>query len=118
MRVLVCGSRNFNDYLKLCNEMDELPLDENQPITIISGEARGTDTLAKQYTEECDWDYDGYPADWKTYGKAAGPIRNKQMLIEGKPDLVVAFLAKDSIGTKDMIKQATDYGVEVKVVNI
>ena len=118
MRVLVCGSRHFNDYAKLCNEMDKLPLDENQPITIISGEARGADTLAKRYAEECGWNYEGYPADWNTYGKRAGPIRNRRMLVEGKPELVVAFLAPDSRGTQNMIDQSKKAGVEVYVVEI
>lgn len=132
MRVLVCGSRTFNDYPKLCYEMDKLPLDENQPITIISGEARGADTLAKRYAEECGWNYEGYPADWDTYGKGAGPIRNRQMLVEGKPDLVIAFLgpvavsefttglsdSKYSRGTKNMIDQAKKAGVETVVVDI
>lgn len=118
MKVLVCGSRHFHDYYKLCNTMDDLNLDEKQPITIISGEARGADTLAKQYAEECGWDYVGYPADWNTYGKRAGPIRNSQMLVEGKPDLVVAFLAPNSRGTKHMIEIAQKAGVETKVIDI
>lgn len=118
MRVLVCGSRHFEDYLKLCNEMDGLGLDEQQPITIISGEARGADTLAKRYAEECGWDYEGYPADWNTHGKRAGPIRNRQMLVEGKPDLVVAFLAKDSRGTQNMINQAKSANVKTYIVDV
>lgn len=76
MRILICGGRDYNDYSELCNEMDKLSLDEKQPITIISGEARGADTLAKQYAEECGWGYEGYPADWDTYGKRAGYVRN------------------------------------------
>ncbi len=98
--------------------MDKLPLDENQPITIISGEAGGADMLAKQYAEECGWNYEGYPADWNTYGKRAGPIRNNEMLVKGKPDLVVAFLAPNSRGTKHMISISEKAGVTVKIINI
>lgn len=122
MRVLVCGSRHFNSYWKFIHEMDliseEKDFDNNQPITIISGEARGADTLAKRYAEECGWNYEGYPADWNTYGKRAGPIRNRQMLVEGKPDLVVAFLSPDSRGTKNMIEQAKKAGIETMVVDV
>lgn len=118
MRVLVCGGRDFNNYWKLCHEMDliseEKDFDNNQPITIISGEARGADTLAKQYAEECGWNYEGYPADWKLHGRGAGPIRNRQMLVEGKPDLVVAF--PGGVGTKNMISQAEDANVPVRIV--
>lgn len=122
MRVLVCGSRHFNSYWKFIHEMDliseEKDFDNNPPITIISGEARGADTLAKRYAEECGWNYEGYPADWNTYGKRAGPIRNRQMLVEGKPDLVVAFLSPDSRGTKNMIEQAKKAGIETMVVDV
>lgn len=118
MRVLVCGSRHFNDYYKLCNEMDSLNLDEHQPITIIEGGARGADTLAGKYAEECGWELEVYPADWKTYGRRAGPIRNSQMLKEGKPDLVVAFRAPNSRGTQNMINQAEKAGIPVKVIEI
>lgn len=114
MRVLVCGGRDFTDYQLLCNEMDKLPLDENQPITIIAGEARGADALAKRYAEECSWDYEGYPADWNTYGKGAGPIRNRQMLVEGVPGLVIAF--PGGKGTENMISQAKAANVPTVVV--
>lgn len=118
MKVLVCGSRDFNDYSKLCNEMDKLPLDENQPITIISGTARGADKLGERYAEECGWGLERYPADWKTQGKRAGFIRNAQMLREGKPDLVVAFRGPNSRGTQNMIDQATKAGIKVRIIEI
>lgn len=122
MRVLVCGSRYFNDYPRLCLEMDNISekedFDNNQPITIISGAARGADTLGERYAEECGWELARYPADWETHGKRAGPIRNSQMLREGKPDLVVAFRAPDSRGTQNMIDQSRKAGVETVVIEI
>jgi hypothetical protein len=60
------------------------------------------------------WVY-SFPADWETYGKAAGPIRNTQMLTEGNPDMVAAFhndISK-SKGTKNMIVQAKKAGIKV-----
>lgn len=125
MRVLVCGHREFDDW-QLMNQIltevyvscvDKTP-EGKVDFTIIEGEAKGADFLARVWAKFRYLPYEAYPADWKTYGKAAGPIRNKAMLTEGKPDLVIAFLAKDSIGTKNMINQATNYGVEVKVVEI
>lgn len=86
--------------------------------TIIEGEARGADTLAKQWAEERYLPVEKYPANWDTHGKAAGPIRNKQMLTEGKPDLVIAFLAPNSRGTANMISQAEKAGVPVKVIHV
>ena len=115
MRVLVCGSRNADDY--------EVPkfidiVESCNPSVIISGEAKGFDSLARVYAEAFGKEYIGFPADWETHGKRAGPIRNAQMLTEGKPDIVVAFLRKDSKGTKNMIDQALKAGVEVKVIDV
>jgi hypothetical protein len=52
-----------------------------------------------------------FPADWEKYGKAAGPIRNQQILVEGKPDLVVAF--QGGRGTANMVSRAQQAGVPV-----
>lgn len=113
MKLLVCGSRHFNDYEKL-----KLVLDGIRPASIISGHAKGADSLAERYAEENHVPCEVFPADWDTYGKKAGPIRNYQMLKEGRPDQVVAFLAPDSRGTKHMIEIAQKAGVETKIVEI
>jgi hypothetical protein len=62
-----------------------------------------------------------FPADWETHAKAAGPIRNRRMLEEGKPELVLAF--KNGIdhtlsrgGTENTVKQAKALGVAVYLV--
>lgn len=113
MRVLVCGSRHFNNYNLLEKELETIPI-----TTVIEGEARGADTLARVYAERHGLDVLPFPADWNKHGRAAGPIRNTQMLVEGKPDLVVAFLAPNSRGTKHMIEIAQKAGVEVKIVEV
>lgn len=114
MKVLVCGSRHFNDYELLKKTLDELPT-----ITeIIEGEARGADSLGKEYGIRRGITVRAFPAFWDKHGKAAGAIRNNQMLSEGKPDMVLAFLARDSRGTKHMIEIAQKAGVETKIVNI
>jgi hypothetical protein len=58
-----------------------------------------------------------YPADWDKYGKAAGPIRNKQMLDEGNPEKVIAFRFKNSRGTQNMINQAEKAGIKTIVID-
>jgi len=115
MRVLVCGSRNFIDTESFDEVMDNYI---GKVTTVIHGSARGADMQAHLWGLRNNIPIEEYPADWNMYGKAAGRIRNKQMLEEGKPDLVIAFLAKDSIGTKDMINQSKTKGVEVKVINV
>jgi hypothetical protein len=78
---------------------------------IIYGGAYGADRLAREWAEEHCLGSECYPADWTKYGRAAGPIRNKQMLVEGKPDLVVAF--PGGPGTADMVRQARAAGIRV-----
>lgn len=82
-------------------------------LEIISGMAKGADTLAVEYAKAYGLKLHEFPADWKRLGKAAGPIRNRQMLNEGKPDLVVAF--PGGAGTAHMVSIAKVAGVEVIV---
>lgn len=127
MRVLVCGSRTFNDYELLKETLDAYRITE-----IIEGGARGADTLAGRYGDETSIPVKVYPAEWDTYGKSAGPIRNGRMLREGKPEMVIAFLgpvairefstglsdSKYSRGTKNMIDQAMKAGVPVDIIDV
>jgi len=116
MKVLVCGSRHFNDYSRLSQTLESMVRPEWK--TIIHGGAKGADSLGGLWGEANKFEVEVYPADWNTHGKAAGPVRNIRMLKEGKPDFVVAFLAPNSRGTKHMISIAQEAGVPVKVIEI
>lgn len=113
MRVLVCGSRHFNDY-----ELLKRVLDDYRISSIIHGAARGADSLAGRYGKEMGKPVSEFPAQWDTYGRRAGPIRNSQMLREGLPELVIAFRGSNSRGTQNMIDQARKAGIPVEVVEI
>lgn len=78
---------------------------------VISGGAPGADTIAHQWAVSQTIASIVMRAEWKKFGRAAGPIRNKRMLDEGKPDFIVAFTGGD--GTDNMITQARFAGVEV-----
>ena len=106
MRALVCGGRDYNDWDVFCNV-----LDYHQPDEIISGMARGADTLAVTYARRFKIPLLEFPADWATHGRAAGPRRNAQMLAEGKPDVVIAF--PGGRGTSNMVRLALASGVKV-----
>lgn len=122
-RILVCGGRNYTDRYHLFNILDDICTDRgwNSPkdeygnclpeVVVISGKARGADTHAADWAIVNWTGLEEYPADWDQYGKSAGYIRNKQMLTEGKPDLVVAF--PGGAGTANMVKIARQAGVEV-----
>ena len=113
MKVLVCGSRHFNDY-----ELLESVLDKIDITTLIHGAARGADTLGGEYAKRRGINAIAFPADWHQYGRSAGPIRNYKMLKEGQPDCVIAFLHENSRGTRHMIEIARKADIEVKVINI
>lgn len=113
MRVLVCGGRDFNDADLLMSTLDDL--DDVKTISvIIHGGARGADQLADRWAHSKYVEVEEYAADWDAHKKAAGPIRNRQMLVEGKPDLVVAF--PGGSGTANMISQAQKAGVKVDII--
>ena len=115
MRVLVCGGRDFDNWALMAGVLRICYGDKKgkprKGDVMITGDACGADWLARAYAKDTNRKYEGYPADWKKYGKAAGPIRNQQMLDEGKPDIVVAF--PGGVGTADMVRRARKAGVEV-----
>jgi hypothetical protein len=114
VRVLICGSRYFCDRSAVEALVVTFPLDT----VVIHGAAPGADSLAGACARTAGLEVEEYPADWKQFGRAAGPIRNKQMLVEGKPDIVYAFpggLLNTTIGTKNMVMQARKAGIEVVV---
>ncbi len=102
MRVLVCGSRDYIDRDYLFGFLDDLA-GVVKVDCIIEGRASGADQLAGEWAETRGVSHEAYPARWQKHGKRAGPIRNEQMLTEGKPDLVVAFPLPSSKGTWHMV---------------
>lgn len=117
-RILVCGGREYNDRTHFFHFMDrvleaiggtgEAP---KRDVVIIHGAARGADTLADDYGRERGLRIIRYPADWKTHKRAAGPIRNRLMLTEGQPHVIVAFPGGN--GTADMVSIGKKAGVPV-----
>lgn len=116
-RIIVCGGRDFSDR-QLCFEVLDCIRTVDGEFEIVSGHAKGADTFGEEYAEANGVKVTIFKPDWKKYGKAAGPIRNGQMLayaLENNP-LVIAFWNGKSRGTKNMIEQARKAGAEVRVV--
>lgn len=112
-RVLVCGGRDYCNE-KLAFAVLDAAHSANPIVTLIHGGAAGADMLAAAWAGRNGVRAEEYKADWDTHGRAAGPIRNRRMLDEGKPDMVIAF--PGGRGTKNMIEQAE--GANVPVVRI
>ena len=115
-KVLICGDRNWTDHDLIHSWLDKLC--DCGINTVIEGEARGADIIAREEAEGMNMTVLPFPAEWKRYGRGAGPIRNRQMLNE-KPDLVVAFhdYIEMSAGTKDCITQARRLSILALVVS-
>ena len=89
MRILITGDRNWKDTKPIYDYLGSLPQPRDQ--IIIHGDARGVDRISGYVACTYLMTIEKYPADWKKYHRAAGVIRNQQMLDEGKPDVVVFF---------------------------
>jgi hypothetical protein len=113
MRLLVCGGRDFDDFEVVNEELTWLAGSHAIDV-IIHGGARGADTLAGEWAKLCRIPIEVYRPEWSRDGRAAGIIRNRRMLVEGKPDMVLAF--PGGRGTADMIGQARAAGITVKEV--
>lgn len=104
MKVIIAGSRNFTDYQKLKKECDQF-LQNQKNIEIVSGDYyKGADKLGIQYANEKGFNLIKFPAEWNKFGKAAGPIRNKQMV--NYADVLIAFWDRKSKGTASIIRFA------------
>lgn len=114
MRVLICGSRAWTDEEEILDVLRDLKRRFDN-LTIIEGTANGADMLAGRMARYLALEVVEFPPDWKRYGRGAGPVRNTQMLVEGKPDLVIAFSVRypPTKGTNDMVKKSVAAGLPV-----
>lgn len=123
MRIIVAGGRDFDDYelLKhtLKKYLEELDIVDLSQIVIISGAARGADTLGEHFAYDYEIAVRRFPAKWDELGKRAGWVRNAEMAkyATEKHGVLFAFWDGKSRGTKNMIDLANRYGLEVHVVD-
>lgn len=113
-RVIIAGGRDFQDYALLQRTVDVFLEDIDDDISIVSGKAKGADSLGERYANERGYTVRAYPADWQQHGKAAGFIRNREMAQNA--DALIAFWNGQSRGTEHMIKTAHQHSLMVHVV--
>jgi hypothetical protein len=125
MRILVCGDREWTDYEMVLRVLQNL-----RPTVVIEGGQgwihrgrmafKGADACARYAAPLVTGNPSlRFDSDWKQLGKAAGPIRNQRMIIEGRPDLVIAFhddLGR-SKGTNDMLSKAERANIPTQLFN-
>lgn len=117
-KLIVAGGRDFADrrtmqikFMELVDELDAKGFD----VSVVSGMARGADRLAYEMSKELGAQCYEFPADWDTYGKRAGYLRNEAMA--DFADGLLAFWDGESRGTQHMISIAQEAGMPVRIVN-
>lgn len=114
-RVIVAGSRSFDDFDLMTRKLDALLASLPRPVEIVSGTARGADRMGEAYAKAHQWPCSRHPAQWDLYGKkVAGHIRNQHMAWYASH--LVAFHDGQSTGTRNMIATARADGLATRVV--
>jgi hypothetical protein len=121
IRIIIAGSRDFNDYALLEKALREYITSRKinpDEIEIVSGHARGADSLGELFAKNNKLQLAKFPAQWDKYGKSAGYIRNREMADYALQETGVLFAFWDgqSRGTNHMINFSREKGLEVHVV--
>jgi len=113
MRVIIAGSRNFNDYGILKRKLNAI-LKNQKELTIISGTANGADKLGERYANDNHLKLEQYPAMWDLFGKKAGYMRNEEMVKVA--DAAIVFWDGKSKGSKHMIDISKKYNLKLRII--
>jgi hypothetical protein len=112
-KVIIAGSRNYNNFEELTNVMDKF-LKDKVEVEIIIGGSKGADTLGERYANMRDLPVRKFLPEWSKYGKAAGRRRNEVMGLEA--DACVCFWDGGSAGTAHMIQVAKQNSIILHIV--
>lgn len=108
MKTIIAGSRHINDYEALKKAIDLAEWDITE---VVSGNCRGVDCMGEQWAEENGVPVKVFPADWITYGRTAGELRNRQMA-EYADGLILLWDGR-SPGASCMLRESTKAGIEI-----
>ena len=114
MKVIIAGGREFTDLSLMSKKMDTFLSQITEPITIVSGTARGADSTGELYAGHRGYEVIKMPANWDKHGKSAGYIRNEAMA--SVADACVVFWDGRSKGTGHMINLANNRKLLVRVI--
>jgi len=114
MKVIIAGSRDFDDYELLRSYCDHV-LQNQTDIEIVSGTAKGADHLGERYAIEKGYRVKRFSANWEKHGRSAGYIRNEEMA--NYADALIAFWNGNSKGTEHMINLAKKYKLYIRINN-
>lgn len=115
-RVIIAGCRDFQDYGFLKEKCEHYLQNKlrSDNVIIVSGHASGADSLGERFAREHGLQVELHLADWERHGRAAGPIRNREMA--DRADALIAFWNGQSRGTKSMIDQAREKELKIAII--
>lgn len=114
VKVIIAGGRDFNDYELLKSSCDKI-LEDLIDVEIVSGGARGADSLGEKYAIERGLPIKIFKADWAKHGKSSGFKRNIEMAEYA--DMLICFWDGESKGTRHMINTAHKYNIPTTTVS-
>lgn len=120
--IIIAGGRDFNDIRKMSLTIKTFCRERNlksTDIQIVSGGAKGADSLGEYFAKFHNIEIKQFLPDWKRYSKLAGFQRNEQMAqyVSSMNGGCIVFWDGVSNGSKHMIKMAKEYNLDYKVVN-
>jgi predicted Rossmann fold nucleotide-binding protein DprA/Smf involved in DNA uptake len=110
MKTVIAGSRTITDKPRFLKAIAGFP----EITSVVCGMAPGVDALGLAWALDRGLPVERYPADWKAHGRAAGPIRNRQMALVA--DMAVVFWDGESRGSLNMIEEMRLLGKPVSVI--
>lgn len=115
MKIIIAGSRGFTDYALFNKLMTRMTLMMREVI-VVTGDAKGADALARRWAYESGHTYEVWRAEWEKHGKAAGILRNEEMIKDSGGKILIAWWDGRSSGTRDAITRARKHGLKVKII--
>jgi hypothetical protein len=116
VKIIIAGTRTFGNYELLELEVKKFILENNiqLPISIISGKAKGADSLGEIFAKKYNFPIIDMPADWNQFGKRAGHIRNEEMAKIS--NFCIIFWNGQSKGSANMVELAEKYKLKLKII--
>ena len=118
-KIIICGGRHFNDYGLLMTRLNDIIASKKvdiKQVEIVSGHCEGADMLGEKCAADLGAKCTVFSAQWKKYGRSAGPIRNKQMIDYIKDcdnPIVLAFVNERTKGTRNTVSLAQKNNIPV-----
>ena len=113
-KLMISGSRSIRNLRIIFDELEKL-YTEHPNLILISGGAKGVDSIAEEWGRFRKIQIEQHKPDWATYGKGAGIVRNKEMVLAA--DYILIFWDGESKGTKSVIdfceKQGKKYLLKI-----